>query len=166
MWPYGGRSPALRCHGAHASHCISIFCEVIASTKRLSSHSKAAGPRNQRLCLVPHTCRFLGQQSSGCRTDNEGLKSSRVAPTLPVTRRGRPVRPSKNSGREKVFSRRIRPSRVQLLGVQQRCAFWVTLTSYLGTWRVRWIDPTGPLGGRYSGLDVDDGCTRQVEADF
>src|SRR5690349_18459124 len=88
---------------AHASHCISIFCEVIASTKRLSSHSKAAGPRNQRLCLVPHTCRFLGQQSSGCRTDSEGLKSSRVAPTLPVTRRGRPVRPSKNSAGEKVF---------------------------------------------------------------
>jgi hypothetical protein len=39
-------------------------------------HSKAASPRNRRLCLVPHTCRFLGQQSLGCRTNGEGLKSS------------------------------------------------------------------------------------------
>jgi hypothetical protein len=39
-------------------------------------HSKAASPRNRRLCLVPHTCRFLGQQSLGRRTNGEGLKSS------------------------------------------------------------------------------------------
>jgi hypothetical protein len=53
---------------AHASDLGSVLRDVTASTKRLSSHSKAAGPRNQRLCLVPHTCRFLGQQSLGCRT--------------------------------------------------------------------------------------------------
>jgi len=46
------------------------------------THSKAAGPRNQRLCLVPHTCRFLGQQSLGCRTDGEGLKSSPRPPVF------------------------------------------------------------------------------------
>ena len=50
-----------------------------------SSDSKAAGPRNQRLCLVPHTCRFLWTAIVGCRTDSEGLKSS------PHPLRGRPA---------------------------------------------------------------------------
>jgi hypothetical protein len=50
---------------APTSDLGSMLRDVTASTKRLSSHSKAAGPRNQRLCLVPHTCRFLGQQSLG-----------------------------------------------------------------------------------------------------
>src|SRR5262249_57568083 len=50
--------------------------DATGSTKRLSSDSKAAGPRNQRLCLVPHTCRFLWTAIVGCRTDSEGLKSS------------------------------------------------------------------------------------------
>src|SRR6202035_3712729 len=58
---------------ADVSDLGSFLRDVTASTKRLSSHSKAAGPRNQRLCLVPHTCRFLGQQSSGCRTGGEVL---------------------------------------------------------------------------------------------
>jgi hypothetical protein len=53
---------------ARASDLELVLRDVTASTKRLSSHSKAAGPRNQRLCLVPHTCRFLGQQSLGRRT--------------------------------------------------------------------------------------------------
>jgi hypothetical protein len=58
---------------ARASDLGSILRDVTASTKKLNSHSKAAGPRNQRLCLVPHTCRFLGQQSLGCRTGGEVL---------------------------------------------------------------------------------------------
>src|SRR5690242_15698092 len=33
-------------------------------------HSKAVGTTNQRLRLIPVTCRFLGRQSSGCRTDS------------------------------------------------------------------------------------------------
>jgi hypothetical protein len=34
--------------------------------KKASSHTaKAPAHENQRLCLVPHTCRFLGQQSLG-----------------------------------------------------------------------------------------------------
>jgi len=35
-------------------------------------HSKAVSLPSQRLCLVPHTCRFLGRSSPGCRTDSEG----------------------------------------------------------------------------------------------
>lgn len=49
---------------ACASDLGSNLRDVTASTKRLSSHSKGAG-QHQRLCLVPHTCRFLGQQSLG-----------------------------------------------------------------------------------------------------
>ena len=45
-------------------------------------------------------------------------------------------------------------------------AFWATLTGYLSIWLATWIDDIRPLGGRYSSLDVDDGRTRQVEADF
>lgn len=62
--PYGGRSPAFLISDADASDRGSFLRDVTASTKRLSSHSKGAG-QHQRLCLVPHTCRFLGQQSLG-----------------------------------------------------------------------------------------------------
>jgi hypothetical protein len=45
---------------------ISIFCEVMASTKRrLQRQQSRRRVRSQQLCLVPHTCRFLGQQSLG-----------------------------------------------------------------------------------------------------
>jgi hypothetical protein len=33
-----------------------------------SEIAKPLAVRGQRLCLVPHTCRVLGRQSSGCRT--------------------------------------------------------------------------------------------------
>jgi hypothetical protein len=71
-----GTITGLAISDALRSELGSMLRDVTVSTKRLSSYSKAAGPRNQRLCLVPHTCRFLGQQSLGCRTDGEGLKSS------------------------------------------------------------------------------------------
>jgi hypothetical protein len=35
---------------------------------------------NRRLCLVPHTCRFLGRQSFGRRTDGEAVTSPFVRP--------------------------------------------------------------------------------------
>jgi hypothetical protein len=66
---------------ARISDLGSILRDVTASTKRLSSHSKAAGPRNQRLCLVPHTCRFLGQQSLGIDPAVKG-SSLHLVPTL------------------------------------------------------------------------------------
>ena len=68
----------------------SMLRDVTASTKRLSSHSKAAGPRNQRLCLVPHTCRFLGQQSLGIELAVK-WSSLHLVPTLPFREGGRPV---------------------------------------------------------------------------
>jgi hypothetical protein len=42
----------------------------IASTRKCALAPQTAKPsavRSQRLCLVPHTCRFLGRQSLGCR---------------------------------------------------------------------------------------------------
>jgi hypothetical protein len=101
----GVASPALGCHGAHASHDISISREVMASTEmsRSSIDSKAAGAwAYRRLCLVPHTCRFLA--SVGLSTDSEGLKSS-LRPHSVVPRRGQPVRPKKSAVRATAFVR-------------------------------------------------------------
>jgi hypothetical protein len=53
-----------------------------------------------------------------------------------------------------------------VMRTEHGCAFWATLAGNLRIWLARWIDDIRPLGGRYSSLDVDDGCTRQVEADF
>ncbi len=72
----------------------SMLRDVTASTKRLNSHSKAAGPRNQRLCLVPHTCRFLGQQSLGIELAVK-CSSLHLVPTLPFREGGRLVRQAK-----------------------------------------------------------------------
>ena len=79
---------------ARASDLGSILRDVTASTKRLSSHSKAAGPRNQRLCLVPHTSRFLGQQSLGIELAVK-CPSLHLVPTLLFREGGRPVRQAK-----------------------------------------------------------------------
>jgi hypothetical protein len=79
---------------APTSDLGSMLRDVTASTKRLSSHSKAAGPRNQRLCLVPHTCRFLGQQSLGIELAVK-CSSLHLVPTLPFREGGRPVRQAK-----------------------------------------------------------------------
>ena len=93
---------------ARVSDLGSILRDVTASTKRLSSHSKAAGPRNQRLCLVPHTCRFLGTAIVGLSNGGEVLVM-RVLHLRPhpsaQEKGGRPVRPRKNSAREMVFLR-------------------------------------------------------------
>jgi hypothetical protein len=61
-----GDDPGLSMSDAPASDCRSIFCEVMADTKRRKLRQQSRRPLgSQRLCLVPHTCRFLGQQSLG-----------------------------------------------------------------------------------------------------
>jgi hypothetical protein len=61
-----GDDPRPLMSDARQSDRISVFRDVTASTKSRVKHSKGAGQvRNQRLCLVPHTCRFLGQRSLG-----------------------------------------------------------------------------------------------------
>jgi hypothetical protein len=53
---------------------VSIFCEVTASTEMLSSHTaKAPAPKTSAFAFVPHTRRFLGRQSLGCRTGKHGV---------------------------------------------------------------------------------------------
>ena len=74
---------------ARVSDLGSILRDVTASTKRPSSHSKAAGPRNQRLCLVPHTCRILGQRSLGIEPAVK-CSSLHLVPTLAFHEGGRP----------------------------------------------------------------------------
>ena len=69
----------------------------IALISMQHSHSKAAGPRNQRLCLVPHTCRFLGQQSLGIDPAVKG--SSLTLSPLFVPRRGTASPTSQSYGR-------------------------------------------------------------------
>jgi hypothetical protein len=53
---------------------VSIFCEVTANTEMLSSHTaKAPAPKTSAFAFVPHTRRFLGRQSLGCRTGKHGV---------------------------------------------------------------------------------------------
>ena len=54
--------------------------------KGCSETAKAPAHENQRLCLVPHTCRFLGQQSLGCRTSGEALLVMRFFTFVPTLR--------------------------------------------------------------------------------
>jgi hypothetical protein len=74
-------SDAVRCDRS------SIFREVMASTKRLKFRdSKAVSLWEANgFAFVPHTCRFLGQQSSGCRTSGEGtgVRILHLRPILP-----------------------------------------------------------------------------------
>jgi len=70
--------------------------------KKTEFHSRAAGPRNQRLCLVPHTCRFPGQQSLGIKLAVK-WSSLHLVPTLPFREGGRPVRQAKVSRRVTAF---------------------------------------------------------------
>jgi hypothetical protein len=47
-----------------------------------------------------------------------------------------------------------------VMRAEHGCAFWATLAGYLSIRLATWIDDINPLGGRYSSLDIDDGCTR------
>ena len=80
--------------------------------RRNSDTAKAPAHENQRLCLVPHTCCFLGQQSSGCRTGVRGV---------PAFLRGRSVRPKKHIPRVNCLKRHFRGyvlSRTQSFGLR------------------------------------------------
>src|SRR5215469_16661599 len=79
--------------------------------RRNSDTAKAPAHENQRLCVVPHTCRFLGQQSSGSRT---GVR------VVPAFLRGRLVRPKKHIPRVNCLKRHFRGyviSRTQSFGL-------------------------------------------------
>jgi hypothetical protein len=62
-------------------------------------HSKAGHVSNQRLCLVRHTCRFLGRQSLGIEL---AVKCSSLHLVHSFREGGRPVRQAK-SGRVTAF---------------------------------------------------------------
>ena len=73
---------------ARTSDLGSILRDVTASTKRLSSRSKAAGAAAaKRLCLRPHTCRVLGRQSLGIELAVK-CSSLHLVPTLPFPQTG------------------------------------------------------------------------------
>ena len=59
LWPYGGRSSRPLVSDAKPSDCVSNFCEVTTSTKRLSSHSKGAGLDTSAFALSPIRAVFL-----------------------------------------------------------------------------------------------------------
>ena len=89
-----------------------------------------------------------------------------TVPTLPFQERDRQVRPEKIASVRRLFCGFAAQPPANVMRAEHGCAFWATLAGNLLIWLARWIDDIRPLGGRYSSLDVDDGCTRQVEADF
>ncbi len=81
----GTGSSSIRNHPTAAgsqAHINDIALALVAQT------AKPSAIRNQRLCLVPHTYRFLGRHRAGCR--NRAVKQVRLAlhlrPALPFKR--------------------------------------------------------------------------------
>ena len=84
----------------------SILRDVTASTKRLSSHTAKPPACDRRLCLVPHTYRFLGRQSLGVEPAVKSIRFFTFVPTLRSAEKGDvPVRPRKIIGRTAAFLR-------------------------------------------------------------
>ncbi len=129
-WPYGGQClTGLAMSDAHGSDCISIFREVTTSTKRRLQRQQRRRPTKTSAFALRAVFLDSNRRVVEPAVKLLVMRCLHLRPHTSFREGGRPVRPRKNSAREKVFLRRIRPS--FNYSAQQQCAFSATLTSYL-----------------------------------